>query len=104
MFLAIVDAIIKIVIAINAVDKINPNNEIIVEKLSKLKLALPKISCDIGSEHATPINELKAEQEKDGFWLDNSRVLKVGKELKNLEVKLEKINSFQKKLNDLNLF
>ena len=62
MFLAIVEAIIKIVIAINAVDKINPNNEIIVEKLSNDKLALPKISCDIGNEHATPINELKAER------------------------------------------
>ena len=48
------------------------------------------------------IAELKAEQEKDGFWLDNSRVLKVGKELKNLEGKLDKITNFQNKLNDLN--
>ncbi len=47
------------------------------------------------------ISVLKAEQEADGFWQDNEKALKVGKELKKLEGRIEKVKSFEKKLCDL---
>ena len=48
------------------------------------------------------ISVLKAEQEADGFWQDNEKALKVGKELKKLEGRIEKVKSFEKKFADIN--
>lgn len=44
---------------------------------------------------------LKAEQEKENFWLDNENVLKVNKKLKLLESKLEKVVFYEKKFLDV---
>ena len=44
---------------------------------------------------------LKAEQEKENFWLDNENVLKVNKKLKFLESKLEKVVFYEKKFLDV---
>ena len=44
---------------------------------------------------------LKAEQEKENFWLDNENVLKVNKKLKFLESKLEKVVFYEKRFLDV---
>ena len=44
---------------------------------------------------------LKAEQEKENFWLDNENVLKVNKKLKFLESKLEKVIFYEKRFLDV---
>ncbi len=44
---------------------------------------------------------MRREQESENFWSDNEKVLKVGKELKVCENKLEKIKYFENKLKDL---
>lgn len=41
------------------------------------------------------------EQESENFWQDNSKILLVGKNLRFLENKLEKIKKFEKQFNDL---